>query len=72
LPNALADRGVDTRLIQSEQSNKAIRLAGRLSLYPGPQRVENDGKVFWSVYQPLTENDGLVCRYHGRKTSSWR
>lgn len=49
-----------------------FRLSSLAWSYPGPQSDENAVNVFWSVYHPLTENDGLVCRYHGRNTSSCR
>jgi hypothetical protein len=39
---------------------------------PGPQRLENVANMFWKVYHPFTENDGVVCRYQGRNTSSRR
>ncbi len=39
-------------------------------VYPGPQREDGVVKVFWKLTWPLTENDGELCKYQGKNTSS--
>ena len=39
-------------------------------VYPGPQMDDGVVKVFWKLTWPLTENDGELCKYQGKNTSS--